>query len=305
MTAEDLRAVEGVIFDIDETAVHDGPGVRMNLYLKGCPLRCTWCHSPESQSPRPEVVWYQTRCVHCGACLNACPEGIRVLGPIEPEMRARCRLCGACVAICPAEALEICGRTVTAGQIADAARRLMPFFQRTGGGVTLTGGEPTAQPDFAYAVATVCGEAGIHVAMETCGVTSWETLQRLAEAVDLFLYDLKHPDPEIHEQHTGASNERIIENLRLLLDHGADVIVRVPLIPGITDPDHTIAELAELAAGLGAERISLLPFNPATGGKYPWVGQPDPMPNAGRQSPEHVARLEALCRERGLTVLPP
>ncbi|MEA3400323.1 MAG: glycyl-radical enzyme activating protein [Armatimonadota bacterium] len=303
--SDEVRAVEGVIFDIDETAVHDGPGVRMNLYLKGCPLRCTWCHSPESHSPRPEVVWYQTRCVYCGACLNACPEAIRAFGPIEPELRTRCRLCGACVAICPAEALEICGETVTAGEIADAARRLMPFFERTGGGVTLTGGEPTAQPNFAYAVATLCAKAGIHVAMETCGLTSWETLQRLAGAVDLFLYDLKHPDPAIHEQHTGASNERIIENLRRLIEEGADVIVRVPLIPGITDEDHTVAELAELAADLGAECISLLPFNPATGGKYPWVGQTDPMPDATRQSPERVARLEAICRERGLSVLPP
>jgi len=297
-----FREVEGTIFDIDETAIHDGPGVRMTVYLKGCPLSCAWCHSPESQSPEPEVVWYQTRCIKCGACVNACPEGLRMLGIIAPEERARCTMCGACIEACPARAREICGRTVTAGKVAAQAERLRPFFAHTGGGVTLTGGEPTAQPDFAHAIAHLCRRAGVHVALETCGYAPWQTIERLAEAVDLWLYDMKLPDSAAHEQYTGAPNERIIENLRALIDSGADVIVRVPLIPGINDDDETIRAIARLVTELGADRIDLLPFNPATGGKYSWLGLPDPMPDATRQSPERIAELQAICAECGLAV---
>jgi len=297
-----LRAVTGTIFDIDETALHDGPGVRMTVYLKGCPLTCAWCHSPESQARGPEIVWFETRCVHCGACVNICPQRVRRLGLIAPEDRARCTLCGACVEACPAGALEIRGRATTAGEIADHAERLMPFFARTGGGVTLTGGEPLAQPDFAHAIAALCREAGIHMAMETCGFAAWGTLERLVEVIDLFLFDVKHPDPAAHEEHTGASNEPILANLRRLIESGADVIVRVPLIPGVNDDEATIGDLARLVVGLGADRVSLLPFNPATGGKYSWLGRPHPMPDAQRQSPEHIARLAAICAECGLVV---
>lgn len=292
---KNLREVTGTIFDIDQTALHDGPGVRMTVFLKGCPLRCTWCHSPESQARAPEIVWFETRCTHCGACVAACPEGIRRPGMIAPEDRARCTLCGACIEACPAGALEITGRDVTAGEIAEMALRLTPFFARTGGGVTITGGEPTAQADFAYAIASLCRDAGIHVALETCGMAPWETLERLAEVVDLWLYDLKLAYSAAHEQYTGAGNERIIANLRSLVETGANVVVRVPLIPRVNDDDATVRAIAELARVLGVAKIDLLPFNPATGGKYSWLGLPDPLPNAKRQSPEQLAELRAIC----------
>ena len=292
---KNLREVTGTIFDIDQTALHDGPGVRMTVFLKGCPLRCAWCHSPESQAFAPEIVWYETRCTYCEACVAACPQGIRRPGMIAPEDRARCTLCGACIEACPAGALEITGRDVTAGEIAEMALRLPPFFARTGGGVTLTGGEPTAPADFASALASLCRDAGIHVSLETCGLAPWETLERLAEVVDLWLYDLKLADSAAHEQYTGAGNERIIANLRSLVESGANVVVRVPLIPGVNDDDATVRAIAELARVLGVAKIDLLPFNPATGGKYSWLGLPDPLPNAKRQSPEQLAELRAIC----------
>lgn len=297
-----FRERTGTIFDIDQTALHDGPGVRMTVFLKGCPLRCAWCHSPESQAFEPEVVWYETRCMDCRACVEACPEGIRRPGLIDPDNRARCTVCGACVEACPGGALAITGREVTAGEIAQMARRLKPFFARTGGGVTITGGEPTARPEFAYAIAALCRKAGIHVGLETCGHTSWATIERLAEVVDLWLYDMKLPDSEAHERYTGVPNERIIDNLRRLLDSGAEVLVRVPLIPGVNDGDDAMREIARLVTGLGTSQIDLLPFNPATSGKYSWLGLPDPMPNAHRQSPDRVAELEAICEACGLTV---
>jgi pyruvate formate lyase activating enzyme len=298
-----LRRVQGTIFSIDQTAVHDGPGVRMNVYLKGCPLRCTWCHSPESQSFSPEVVWYETRCARCGRCVEACPEGIRSLGLIDEQDRARCRLCGVCVEVCPNGALEITGRKVEAGAIADEAVRLQPFFRRTGGGVTLTGGEPAAQPEFSFAVASLCQSADIHTAMETCGLVEWGVLERLAEAVDLFLYDVKHADPGIHEQYTGAPNDLILANLGRLAKAGAEVIARVPLIPAINDDPETVRAIARCVADLGVSRVTLLPFNPATPGKYSWVRRQAPLEGAGRQTAEHLARLQRAVEGEGAQVV--
>jgi len=291
---------KGTIFSIDQTAVHDGPGVRMNVYLKGCPLRCTWCHSPESQSFEPEVVWYETRCVRCEECIEACPEGIRSFDFIAQEDRDRCRLCGVCVQVCPNGALEILGRSVQAGEIAAEAARLKPFFRRTGGGVTLTGGEPAAQPDFAYAIAALCGQAGIHVAMETCGHVPYEVLERLAEVVDLFLYDVKHLDPDLHEQYTGATNDRILDNLKRLATAGADLVARIPLIPSINDSPEVIAALAQRIAAAGVEQVTLLPYNPATPGKYSWLRREPPLENASPQTREHLARLYEITRAQGL-----
>ena len=300
----DLAEIEGVIFNLDQTAIHDGPGVRMNVYLKGCPLRCVWCHSPESQAFAPEVVWYETRCTACGRCVQACAAGVRTLGLMSVEDRRRCTLCGDCVAVCSAGALEIVGRTVTAGEIVEEAARLRPFFSRTGGGVTLTGGEPTAQPEFAHAVASLCRDAGIHVAIETCGVASPEVFERLAEVVDLFLFDLKHPDSDAHLELTGAGNELVLDNLARLVAMGANVLVRAALIPTINDDEETVRAMARLAAERGIERITLLPFNPATAGKYSWVRRELELGDVHRQSPDYLDQLAEICQSEGLTVEP-
>jgi len=300
----DLRDTTGTILGVDQTAIHDGPGVRMNVYLKGCPLHCIWCHSPESQRFQPEVVWYETRCLGCGRCVQVCPQGVRTLALMSPAQRDRCTLCGACIAACAAEALAIAGRQVTAGEIVDEALRLVPFFARTGGGVTLTGGEPTAQPDFAYAIGALCHDAGIAVALETCGAAPWEVFQRLLPVVELFLFDLKHPRPAAHRELTGADLAVVLDNLRHLVAAGAQVTARVPLIPGINDDEPTVRALARLAAERGVRTITLLPYNPATPGKYSWLRCEPPLPGAQRQSPGTVARLEAICRQEGLTVVP-
>jgi len=302
--AESLRTVEGVIFDLDQTAIHDGPGVRMNVYLKGCPLRCLWCHSPESQSFRPEVVWYETRCVRCGRCVEVCPEGIRSLDLIDEAERARCRLCGRCVEVCQSRALEVKGRTVRAGEIADEAVRLMPFFRRTGGGVTLTGGEPLAQAAFSRAVATLCKRAGVHVAMETCGYAEWRVLARFVGVVDLFLYDVKHVVERLHRQHTGVSNRRIMANLRRLAEAGAEVVVRVPLIPGVNDDAETVRTIGRRIADIGVRRATLLPFNPATPGKYSWLGRQSPFDGAATQTSGHLDELRRVLETDRLQVVP-
>ncbi|MFP4056135.1 MAG: glycyl-radical enzyme activating protein [Candidatus Brocadiia bacterium] len=299
-----LRAARGTLFAIDQTATHDGPGLRMTVYFKGCPLRCRWCHSPESLAPRPEVVWYEAKCRRCGACAAACPEGLPPWFEQTESDRARCRQCGACVAACRAEALEVKGFERTAGAVAEEAARLEPFFRRTGGGITLTGGEPTMQPAFAHALAALCRQRGIHVAVETCGAAPWDVLERLAEDVSLWLYDLKDADPARHRRHCGAELGPVAENLRQLARRGADVVVRVPLIPGANDSPHDVAAIARLARRCGVARLTLLPFNPAAPGKYAWLRRTYPLPEAARQGEAQLERLAGVVRAAGLAVVP-
>lgn len=300
-----LRATPGLVFAIDQTATHDGPGLRMTVYLKGCPLRCVWCHSPESQLAKPEIVWYANRCLSCGACVDECPEGLRTFDPAARPDTSSCRLCEACVGVCPADALEVKGETMTAGEVVDQAVRQKPFFDSSSGGVTITGGEPTLQPDFVGAGLRLLGEQGIHRAVETCGLAQWWTYAALLPEVDLFLYDVKHADDALHRRDTGVSNAKILDNLQRLIAAGADVLVRVPCIPERNDSPEIIASIAQTVVERGVTRISLLPYNPAAPGKYHWLQRDYPLAGLKPQSAERMAELQGLASDAGLEVLPP
>ncbi len=291
----------GLLFDVDTFAVHDGPGIRMTAYLKGCPLACAWCHSPESRLPQPEILLLADRCAACGACVAACRQGVHALEDGRHTLdRARCRACGACVRACPQEALQMRGYRVAASAVVRRAVRLRPFFAHSGGGVTLTGGEVTLQPEFAEAILRGCREAGLATAIETSGACAPEVLERLLAWTDLVLYDLKLADDAAHRRWVGASNRATLENAARLATWGVAAEVRVPLIPGITDGEENLRGIYAFMREAGLGRVALLPYNEAAPAKYEWLGLPYPLGERARQSAATLASLAALARAYGL-----
>jgi pyruvate formate lyase activating enzyme len=269
--------VQGTILHLQRLSTEDGPGIRTTVFFKGCPLRCAWCHNPESISPHPQVQWLENRCIGCRSCLIACPQGaLHLNGNGLVRDRVVCQVCGACVEICPANAHEMLGQRVTAGALVQELLKDRAYYEKSGGGVTLSGGEPTLQADFGLALLVSLQAQGVTTALDTCGLCSRETLERLVGASDLILYDVKLIEPEAHRRFTGVNNERILDNLRWLGGYLAQhpekkLWVRTPLIPGATVSQENLAETgAWLAQNLGdqVERWELCAFNNLCRDKY-------------------------------------
>lgn len=264
----------GRVFNIQRCSVHDGPGIRTTVFLKGCPLSCGWCHNPEGIDADPELILHAERCLSCGACAKVCPaavDGATAAGS-GPSLSA-CTRCFSCVDACPAEARELAGRTRDVREIVDLVERDRPFFEASGGGVTFSGGEPLSQPGFLGACLRACRERGLHTAVDTCGLAPRQVILDVAGLADLVLYDLKHMDPEHHRCHTGVDNGLILENLRILSASDREIWVRVPLIPGVNDdPDH-VEELGHFLASLARRhRVFLLPYHGIAEGKTAGLG---------------------------------
>jgi pyruvate formate lyase activating enzyme len=264
----------GVVFNVMRFSTHDGPGIRTTVFFKGCPLTCWWCHNPESQSFQPEALRFEERCLHCEECMGE---------------------------ECPAEARQVAGRMVTLEELIDEIEKDIIFFDESGGGVTLSGGEPFAQPQFAAALLDACRERGIHKAVETCGFVGPEVFRDLAARTDLLLFDLKLLDPAMHVHCTGVSNELILSNLEAVVARGNAVTVRIPIIPGINDSDEAIQHFASYLGRLRVP-VELLPYHAAGSGKYRRLGRDYKAEDTPSPTAADIERFRRGLVEAGLKV---
>ncbi len=298
--------IAGVVFNIQRYSIHDGPGIRTTAFLKGCPLRCPWCQNPESQIMRPEIFFVGENCAGCGACAQACPQGaIEVSEGRARTDRALCIGCGKCTEVCPNEARNLMGSHATAQEVFQELAADDIFYQRSGGGVTLSGGEPLMQPEFAAAVLRLSREASIHTALDTCGYAPWDTVQRVLGYVDLVLYDFKHMDPTEHERYTGVSNELILENAkRIRHELAIPMLARVPVIPGYNDAAQNLVATARfIATELGdSTTVHLLPYHRLGETKRERMEQQDKSIAAQPPSEEQMEETTEVFESLGLEV---
>jgi pyruvate formate lyase activating enzyme len=295
----------GVTFNVQRFSTEDGPGIRTTVFMKGCLLRCKWCHNPEGLSPKPELVWYDVRCIGARECLKVCPEGALELTPEGMRLdRGRCTVCDLCQQACPAGALEVIGREWTAEELYAEVAKDRAFYETSGGGVTVSGGEPVMQAEFVEAFLRLCREGGIHTALDTCGHADWGIYERLLPFVDLVLYDLKLIDRERHREGTGVYPDRILENARRIAQAGTPMWVRTPVIPGYTDDEDNIARLAayirdELST---VERWDLLAYTNLGQPKYSRLGLAYPLDGAELLTRAKMERLQAVALGGGADV---
>lgn len=265
-----MKELKGIIFDIKKYSIHDGPGVRVAVHMKGCPLSCWWCHNPESQSMMPMVLVRPEKCIGCGTCIRECPQKAISMtgGGIEVD-RSKCVTCGRCTEVCPAAVYEMCGKYMTVEELMTAISKDEIFFRDSGGGITFTGGEPFMQPEFLLAALCACEELGFHRAVDTCGFVRSDILLEAAKHTNLFLYDVKHMDPQEHKKYTGADNVIILENLVKLSEAGAKINVRFPYMPGLNSSDENVSALGEFVSKLkGITAVNILPYHAVARGKH-------------------------------------
>ena len=294
----------GLVFDIKRYAINDGPGIRMTIFLKGCPLACRWCHNPESIAPSVQKMYTESKCIGCGQCVDICPQQACELAEDGiVTNREHCDSCGQCAEICPAKATEMSGRYETVTELLRVIENERPFFDQSGGGVTFSGGEPLLYPEFLTEILDACGRLKIHRTLDTSGLASQRNLLEIAKRTDLFLYDLKLMDSETHKQWTGVGNRQILQNLQTLAASGADIQIRLPLIKGVNTDEENIEASAVFVAALAGPRkpIKLLPYHNLAAGKSAKLGQQyEPGPLSAPDEKD-LARVIAQFAAHGLT----
>ncbi|MDD5711950.1 MAG: glycyl-radical enzyme activating protein [Smithellaceae bacterium] len=303
MTSAVSETIRGLVFSIQRYSIHDGPGIRTTVFLKGCPLRCKWCSNPESLQPRPELMFRKVKCDLCGSCVAACPRGAVVLQEEKLEIdREMCDSCGECIAACPKGAFEMAGRLLGVAEVLTEVRKDDIFYLNSSGGMTLSGGEPLMQGEFAIEVLKACKRSGLHTTLDTSGYVAREVLEQALEFADLVLFDVKHLDAEEHKSLTGVDNGLIQDNLRVTVASGARVWIRVPVIPGFNDSPDDIRRLAKGTAKLAVEKVSLLGYHEWGKQKYECLGRTYPLEGLIPPTEERLGELARIIEAEGLQV---
>ena len=304
--AGNLELDRGIIFDIKRYAIHDGPGIRTTVFLKGCPLECWWCHNPEGIAPDPQLAYWKERCRACYECIAACPNDAiskTDSGKHVSIDRERCDQCASCIRVCPSRALEIIGREVSVDEVMEEIEKDILFYDESSGGVTFSGGEPLIQVGFLNSLLEKCKEKDIHTTADICGHAPFEDIDRIRDKVDLFLYDLKTVDDEKHKEYTGVSNQQILYNLKALSERGHRINIRIPIIPGINDSDDDLHKFAEFILSLdGRNEISLLPYHQGASAKYKRLGKPNRMLGISQPSESELEETRIKLERLGLDV---
>jgi pyruvate formate lyase activating enzyme len=298
-----LEDTEGIVFNIQRFSIQDGPGIRTTVFLKGCPLHCVWCSNPESQNFKPEIVHRDSLCTKCGLCIGVCPvKAISMRDKGVSIDRQICTNCGDCLSVCLPEALKILGQTMSAGEVFLEIKKDADFYRNSGGGVTASGGEPMAQPDFVAALFKLCQDSGIDTCIETCGYASAEALEKVLSYTSLVLYDVKMGDGKSHREWTGASNEEILLNLQRTIASGVPVTIRVPLIPGINDSHQELKKIARIAANSlkKSGKVELLPYHRFGMGKYQQLDREYKLTELTTQKAPKLEKMKGLFESFGL-----
>jgi pyruvate formate lyase activating enzyme len=295
--------ITGIIFNIQRYSIHDGPGIRTTVFLKGCPLSCWWCQNPESQLSEQEMIFWGDRCIGCGACSTIClSDAIKIKNGIPITEKQKCILCGKCIEKCSALAREMIGEKLTIEEVIKEIEKDLVFYEESGGGVTFSGGEPLKQPEFLEELLNGCREKKIHTAVDTSGYISWEILDKISPKVDLFLYDLKIMDSKKHQKYTGVSNEIILENLKKLSSVHHNIFVRFPVIPGINDDYQNIKETGEFLSSLKITQVNLLPYHYIGIDKYKRLGRTYKLVTTQPSSEEKLSEISGILRKFNLNI---
>ncbi len=296
---------KGLIFSIQKFCIHDGPGVRTTVYMKGCSLRCKWCSNPESMSPCPEIMLFDMRCIKCESCIEACPKGaISFVDGLRTINWASCDECLKCAEACPTKAIEQTGTYISQENLLFEIEKDRIFYEESGGGVTFSGGEPLVQWKFILAVLKRCKERNIHTALDTTGNINGDIFEKVIKNVDLVLYDVKHLDTERHKEMTGIGNRLIVENLKNLkkMNQKAKVWLRIPIVPGYNDTQEFIRKLGDLAVDIRADKISLMPYHNLGEQKYERLGRIYPLKEVSFLQKEDVEKYKKKLQSFGLKV---
>jgi pyruvate formate lyase activating enzyme len=294
----------GKILNIQKYSIHDGPGIRTTVFFKGCPLKCIWCHNPESQSFDNELLLYNKRCIGCKDCVETCKYGAIGFenGGIKFN-RDKCISCGSCTEKCYAKARELAGKAMTAEEVIDQIKKDSIFYDESGGGVTFSGGEPLSQPDFLLELLEQCKKNEYHTAIDTCGYGATEIVTAASRMADLFLYDLKSMDDEKHVRYTGVSNKLILENLNAISRLGSRIFIRIPLMPGINDDKVNIKATAEVIKNTsGIDQVNILPYHNIASDKYTRLGRQNGSVDIPVPSEEHIESIKKEFLDCGIKV---